>query len=165
MSGGPYNQGQCSCAEVKYALDEKPMIVHCCHCTWCQRETGSAFAINALVESTRVRVLQGEPERIAMPSNSGIGQTIARCSHCKTALWSYYGAAKDSVCFVRVGTLNDPNRCRPDIHIYTSTKQDWVQLDDTVPIVDEYYRRSEVWPAESVARYKQAVSSKPTEEP
>ena len=149
--------GRCTCGEVDYALSANPMFVHCCHCSWCQRETGSAFAINALIEANEVQVLKGNPELIQVPSNSGLGQLISRCPTCLTALWSHYGAAKNKVCFVRVGTLNNPNACPPDIHIFTSSKQHWLQLGSAVPVMDEYYQRSKYWPAESIARYKRAV--------
>lgn len=158
------NQGKCACGEIHYELTESPMFVHCCHCTWCQRETGSAFAINALIEAVHIRLLKGCPETIYTPSSSGTGQDISRCPSCKTAVWSHYGvakkgAAKNAVCFLRVGTLNNPNRCPPDIHIFTSTKQKWVQLDNSVPVMAEYYQRSKFWPSESVARYKQAINA------
>lgn len=151
------NTGRCTCGEVEYELTAAPMFVHCCHCSWCQRETGSAFAINALIETENVVVRRGCTETITVPSNSGMGQNICRCPSCKTALWSQYGAAKDNVCFVRVGTLNNPNACPPDIHIFTSTKQKWLQLDDSVPVMTEYYQRSKYWPEQSVVRYKRAI--------
>ena len=135
------------------------MFVHCCHCTWCQRESGSAFAVNALIESDHVQVTQGLTEKIETPSNSGAGQTIVRCPKCKVALWSHYGGAKEKVAFVRVGTLDMPDLCPPDIHIFTSSKLAWVTLDGVVPQVEEYYRRSEFWPAPSVVRYKQALAT------
>lgn len=156
------NQGQCSCGEIQYELTAPPMFVHCCHCTWCQRESGSAFAINALIEPTHIQIVKGSPEKIHTPSSSGIGQDISRCPSCKTAIWSNYGAAKESVCFLRVGTLHNSNYCPPDIHIFTSTKQKWVQLDHSIPIMDEYYQRSKHWPVTSIARYRRAIS-RPTD--
>lgn len=159
MNEGDGSKGRCTCGEVEYALSAAPMFVHCCHCTWCQRETGSAFAINALIEADEVRLLRGRPEQIKVPSNSGAGQVISRCPSCRTALWSHYGAAKGAVCFVRVGTLDDPDACPPDIHIFTSTKQRWVVLDGSVPVMDEYYQRSRYWPEQSVARYKRAIGA------
>lgn len=135
------------------------MFVHCCHCSWCQRETGSAFAINALIESDQLQITKGTVERIETPSNSGSGQVIVRCPKCEVALWSHYGAAKHKVSFARVGTLGNPNLCPPDIHIYTSTKQAWVMLDDTTPRVDEYYRRSEYWPEQSLKRYQLVIEA------
>jgi hypothetical protein len=138
-----------------------PMFVHCCHCTWCQRETGSAFALNALIEADRVRVLQGEVDVVNTPSNSGRGQRIARCPRCRVALWSHYAGAGDAVCFVRVGTLDRPEACPPDIHIFTSTLLPWVRLpEEGAPRVDEYYRRSDYWPAESIERYDVVLGRK-----
>jgi len=152
-------KGKCTCGEIEYELSAVPMFVHCCHCTWCQRETGSAFAINALIEADQVQVIQGCPENIDVPSDSGVGQKICRCPSCKTALWSNYGAAKDTVCFIRVGTLYKPDLCPPDIHIFTSTKQKWVELNDSVPVMEKYYQRDKYWPEQSIARYKRAIKA------
>ena len=144
--------GGCTCRHVRYRMTAKPLFVHCCHCTWCQRETGSAFAINAMIESDRVELLHGEVEVVDTPSNSGRGQKISRCPKCRIAVWSNYAGGGGAVRFVRVGTLDEPARCPPDIHIFTSTKQPWVVLPPGVPAVAEYYKASEMWPAESLER-------------
>lgn len=133
-----------------------PMIVHACHCRWCQRESGTAFALNALIETSRMEVT-GEVEMIDTPSNSGKGQLIARCPHCKIALWSNYGGSVDLIRFVRVGALDNPDAMPPDIHIFTASKQPWLTLPPGQRVVEEYYRSSEVWPAESLARRKAAM--------
>ena len=145
-------EGGCTCRAISYRMTSKPLFVHCCHCHWCQRETGSAFAINAMIEADRVVLASGEPEIVDTPSNSGKGQKISRCPACRIALWSNYAGAGDKVRFVRVGTLDDADRCPPDIHIFTSSKQRWVVLPAGVPAVAEYYDRNEHWPAESLAR-------------
>ena len=147
-------EGGCDCRAVRYRMTSRPMIVHCCHCRWCQRETGSAFVLNAMIEADRVTLLTGEPELVATPSASGRGQKIARCPVCRVALWSHYPGAGDAVSFVRVGTLDEPDRLPPDIHIYTASKQPWVVIPEEAKAVPEYYRPSEVWPAESRARWK-----------
>lgn len=149
--------GGCTCRQVRYRMTAVPMFVHCCHCRWCQRETGSAFALNALVESDRVRLLRGDLEVVDTPSASGKGQRIARCPSCRVALWSHYAGAGAAIAFVRVGTLDEPDRVAPDIHIYTVSKQPWVVLPQGVPAVPEYYRRSEHWPRESLERRARAV--------
>jgi hypothetical protein len=148
-------EGGCSCRTVRYALsDIAPMIVHCCHCRWCQRETGSAFVLNALFEAEHVTPLASEPELILTPSESGRGQRIARCPTCKVALWSNYPQAGDKVRFVRVGTLDEPDAFPPTVHIYTSSKQPWVILPEGVPAFAEFYNPREVWSAETGARWK-----------
>lgn len=146
--------GGCTCGEVRYRMTSVPMFVHCCHCRWCQRQTGTAFALNALIEADRVVLLSGTPEMVDTPSPSGVGQKICRCPNCRIALWSHYSAAGDKVAFIRVGTLDEPDRIPPDIHIYTSSKQPWVVLSPDIPAVAEYYDRRECWPAESFERRK-----------
>jgi len=144
--------GGCTCRFVRYRMTTKPLFVHCCHCRWCQRETGTAFALNAMIESDRVLLLQGEVEVVDTPSNSGKGQKISRCPRCRIALWSNYAGAGDAVRFVRVGTLDEPDRLPPDIHIFTSSKQAWVVLGPEARAVPEYYKASEVWPQSSLER-------------
>lgn len=151
--------GGCTCRAVRYRMTSKPMFVHCCHCRWCQRETGTAFALNALIETERVGILQGEPEEVVTPSESGNGQTICRCPACKVALWSHYAGAGEKVAFVRVGTLDDPDRVPPDIHIFTTSKQPWVALPDGATAVAEYYVPEQVWPAESRDRYRALMAA------
>jgi hypothetical protein len=151
-SAEPSFEGRCTCGEVRYRLRSTPLFVHCCHCRWCQRESGASFALNAMIEADRVELLAGRPEAVMTPSNSGKGQKIWRCPGCRVALWSNYAGAGDAVAFVRVGTLLEPDRLPPDIHIFTGSKQPWVVLPEGVPAVPEYYSRREYWPAASLER-------------
>jgi len=146
--------GGCTCGAVRYRMTGRPLFVHCCHCRWCQRETGAAFALNAMIEADRLEVLTGAPETVDTPSNSGKGQTIARCPRCRVALWSHYAGAGEKLAFVRVGTLDEPDRLPPDIHIFTASKQPWVVLPPQTPAFEAYYDRKRLWPAESLARYR-----------
>jgi hypothetical protein len=147
--------GGCTCRAVRFRMQGRPLFTHCCHCTWCQRETGTAFALNAMIEADRVELLQGEPEAVMTPSNSGKGQKIWRCPACKVALWSNYAGAGDKVRFVRVGTLDEPARFPPDIHIFTSTRQPWVVIPPGARAVEEYYDAKSTWPPESLERRRQ----------
>jgi len=144
--------GGCDCGAVRYRMTSKPMVVHCCHCRWCQRETGASFALNAMIEADRVILLKGPPEIVDTPSNSGKGQKIARCPDCRIAVWSNYAGGGDAVRFIRVGTLDEPDLLPPDIHIFTASKQPWVVLPPGTPAVERYYDRNEIWPAESLER-------------
>lgn len=148
--------GGCTCGAVRYRLNAKPLFVHCCHCSWCQRETGSAFAVNAMIEAAQVELLRGEPVRRTLPSASGKGQVFWRCPDCGVTLWSNYAGAGPAIHFVRAGTLDEPSRAPPDIHIYTSSKQPWVQLPVDAPAVAEFYKLPDHWPADSLARFKAA---------
>ena len=147
-------EGGCACGEVRYRLKSAPMFVHCCHCTSCQTETGSAFVINALIESDRVETIAGAAGPVMTPSESGRGQQVWRCPSCRVALWSNYGGDADILRFVRVGTLDRPAALAPDIHIYTRSKLPWVRLPDGALAVEVYYDSAQVWPAESLERRK-----------
>jgi hypothetical protein len=145
-------EGGCDCRAVRYRMASAPLFVHCCHCRWCQRESGASFALNAMIEADRVTNLGAEPELIHTPSNSGAGQEIARCKNCRVAVWSHYAGAGPAIKFVRVGTLDNPDALPPDIHIFTASKQPWVVLPAGTPSVPEYYDREKYWPPESLAR-------------
>jgi hypothetical protein len=152
-------RGGCDCRAVRYALHGPPLIVHCCHCRWCQRESGAAFALNALIEADRMELLEGAPEGVMTPSASGKGQKIWRCPVCRIALWSNYAGAGEALRFVRVGTLDDPDAFPPDIHIFTESKQPWVVIPAGARAVPQYYKSAEVWSAASLAR-RQALFGK-----
>ena len=148
--------GGCSCGHVRYRMTSDPLIVHGCHCRVCQRQTGTSFAQNALIESDRVELLHGDVELTLMESPSGAGQKIARCPKCHVALWSNYLMIKvgngEAIRFVRVGTLDTPDKLPPDVHIHTLTKQPWVTLGSNVPVFEKSYVASETWSNESQKR-------------
>jgi hypothetical protein len=150
-------EGGCDCGLVRYRMETAPLIVHCCHCRWCQRETGASFALNAMIEADRVTHLGADPEIIDTPSNSGKGQKIARCHKCRIAIWSNYAGAGPIIRFVRVGTLDEPDQLPPDIHIFTASKQHWFELPSGVPSVPGYYDRELYWPAESLERRERVM--------
>jgi hypothetical protein len=149
-------EGGCACGAVRYRLSTAPMFVHCCHCLDCQRQTGSAFVLNALIETDRIELLAGKPQPVPVPTDSGRPHDIHRCPKCQTAVWSDYGR-RPNLRFLRVGTLDDPKALKPDVHIYTRSKQPWVKLPEGVPAFAEYYDMKALWPAASLARRKAAV--------
>src|SRR6267378_324762 len=155
-------EGGCDCGHIRYRMEAPPLFVHCCHCRWCQRESGASFALNAMIEADRVTVLGAEPEMVDTPSESGSGQKIARCPKCRIALWSHYAGAGPLLRFVRVGTLDTPDHLPPDIHIFTASKQPWVVLLPDMPAVDEYYERDKYWPKESLERRRNLLARKPS---
>jgi hypothetical protein len=144
-------EGGCACGAVRYRLGSAPMFVHCCHCRDCQRQTGSAFVLNALIETDRISLLAGEPTPLAVPTDSGRPHEIYRCPACQTALWSDYGG-RPALRFVRVGTLDDPTALTPDVHIYTRSKLPWVRLPEGIPAFDAYYDIKALWPAANLER-------------
>jgi hypothetical protein len=147
-------EGGCACGSVRYRLAAEPLFVHCCHCLNCQRQTGSAFVINLLIEADRVELLSGDPEPVDVPRDDGSSQRIFRCPSCRVALFSEYGRPR--VWFVRGGTLDDPTGVTPDVHIYTRSKVGWVTLPESVPAFAEYYDTKALWPAASLERVRAA---------
>ena len=143
--------GQCFCGAVKYHLAAKPMFVNCCHCTDCQRQTSSAFAINGVIEERHVKIVKGKPVAISMKTDSGHPHDIYRCGECQTALWSDYGRRK-AIRFVRVATLDKPGAFPPQAHIFTRSKLPWVTLPRGVAVFKVYYNMQKVWPAASLKR-------------
>lgn len=147
-------EGGCDCKALRYRLLSRPLVVHCCHCRWCQRESGASFALNAMIESDRLVSLGVAPELVATPSNSGAGQNIARCPHCRVAVWSHYAGSGPLTSFVRVGTLDQPDLLPPDLHIFTESRQAWFSLPADAKEFPAYYDRKAHWSDESLARWQ-----------
>jgi hypothetical protein len=143
-------EGGCSCGAVRYRLLSEPLFTHCCHCLSCQRQTGSAFVINLLIETDRVELIAGDPEAVDVPRDDGSSQRVYRCPTCQVAVYSQYGRAE--VRFVRGGTLDEPSQVRPDVHIFTRSKLPWVVLPESVPAFEVYYDTNTLWPAASLER-------------
>jgi hypothetical protein len=131
------------------------MFVHCCHCLNCQRQTGSAFVINLLIEADRLELLEGDPQPVDVPRDDGSMQPIYRCPTCQVALFSEYG--RPEVRFVRAGTLDDPSTIAPDVNIFTRSKVPWVTIPEGAPAFGVYYDSKELWPAESLERLDAAL--------
>jgi hypothetical protein len=151
-------EGGCSCGAVRYRLTSDPLFVHCCHCLNCQRQTGSAFVINLLIEADRVESLAGAPQPVDVPRDDGSMQRIYRCPTCQVAVYSEYG--RPELWFVRGGTLDDPAGVTPDVHIYTRSKVPWVTLPDGVPAFEVYYDSKALWPAASFERLRAVLASR-----
>ena len=148
-------EGGCACGAVRYRLTSDPLFTHCCHCLNCQRQTGSAFVINLLIEADRVELLAGEPQAVDAPRDDGSAQTIFRCPSCQVAVYSEYG--RPAVRFVRAGTLDEPSSVAPDVHIFTRSKVPWVTLPESTPAFDVYYDSKTLWPAASLQRLDAAL--------
>ena len=149
-------EGGCTCGKVRYRLASEPIVVHCCHCRSCQRETGASFALNAVIETARVELLGTAPERIDTPSDSGKGQAILRCPQCEVAVWSHYAGGGDKAAFIRVGTLDQPDNCPPNVHIFTRSKQPWVVIPDEAEAYTIFYSGEDVgriYGADGAARW------------
>jgi hypothetical protein len=154
-------EGGCSCGEVRYRLASDPLITHCGHCLNCQRQTGSAFVINLLIEADRLELLAAEPHPVDVPRDDGSTQRVFRCPMCQVAVFSQYG--RPGVLFVRGGTLDEPARVAPDVHIYTRSKLSWITLPESVPAFEAFYDMKALWPAVSLERLERMRAGAPSE--
>ncbi len=151
--------GGCACGAMRYRLTDRPMITHCCHCRDCQRQTGSAFVINALIETDRIEVLSGDLVVAGMPTDSGRPHELYRCAACGTTVWSDYGG-RPYLRFVRVGTLDDPEAVPPDVHIFTRSKLPWVGLPEAAHAWEVFYPTMETeWSPQALARREAASAT------
>jgi hypothetical protein len=150
-------EGGCACGAVRYRLTSDPLFTHCCHCLNCQRQTGSAFVINLLIEANRVELLARVPEPVDVPRDDGSMQRIYRCPTCQVAVFSQYG--HPGVRFVRGGTLDQPASVEPDVHIFTRSKLPWITLPDSATAFDVYYDTKALWPATSLERLEAIMAS------
>ncbi|KAF2714816.1 hypothetical protein K504DRAFT_529080 [Pleomassaria siparia CBS 279.74] len=153
-------KGHCTCKTITYEVVAPFLVTNCCHCTWCQRETGTVFVLNAIIETSNFRITsETKPVFVYIPSASGDGQMIARCPTCYVALYGDYVGDGAWTTFVKAGTLDDDGkkRVKPDVHIFTSTKMDWVDLTSErergVPILEKGYKREDVWSREANERF------------
>ena len=149
-------EGGCSCGAVRYRLTSEPLFTHCCHCLNCQRQTGSAFVINLLIEADRLDLIAGDPQPVDVPRDDGSAQRIYRCANCQVAVFSEYG--RPEIKFVRGGTLDEPSQVTPDVHIYTRSKVPWIALPESVPAFEVYYDMKALWPAASLERLQAALA-------
>lgn len=155
-------EGGCSCKLVRYQMERSPLIVHACHCKDCQLECGTAFGLNAMIETSNLTILSDtKPASISIPAASGNDQRMQRCPKCQIVVYSHYGKS-DVAAYVRVGTLDDPSVAPPDVHIYTRSKLPWLKLDGSIPERQVYYEREELWTKENLTRREELLKSSKT---
>jgi hypothetical protein len=153
-------EGRCACGSVRYRLTSDPMFTHCCHCLDCQRQSGSAFVINLLIEADHVQLLSGIPQPVDVPRDDGTMQRIFRCPTCQVAVFSEYG--RRELRYVRAGTLDRPSEVTPDVHIFTRSKVPWLTLPGSVPAFEIYYDTKALWSPASLERLDAALASPDT---
>jgi hypothetical protein len=157
------SEGGCSCGAVRYRLTAKPLIVHCCHCRDCQRITGSAFVVNIWIEREHVELLAGKPKSFELKGGSGKPHTVFFCGKCGSYVWSRYHRAPGDTVLLRAGTLDDASQVTPDVHIFTRSKLPWVKLPEGARVFEAFYNPAEVWPPESLARWRKNMERRNTQ--
>ena len=99
-------------------------MVYACHCTDCQKRSGSAFGLSVWVPRAAIEVTKGSPEARTTTSEGGRIQYIQQCGQCYTRLWTE-PKTRANIGIVRGGTLDDASWLRPVAHIWTRSAQPW----------------------------------------
>lgn len=146
-------QGRCLCGEISYQIIDKPLFTHACHCTDCQKVTGSAFGLSMFILRQDFQMLSGTPTVAHPPQQYGVAAIYA-CGDCGCAIYRTHSYL-DKFVFPFPGTFDDTTWVKPQAHIYTRSKQPWVQLADDEPAFEKQYKRDDVWPEASLKRLKE----------
>ena len=135
------NLGGCLCGAVRYTCSEAPLTAYHCHCRDCQKASGSAFATCLLMKESAVRLTSGEPRQFEVETDSGNRLTRLFCGNCGSQLFSKI-SQYPKLRVVKAGTLDDPSWLKPERHIWTSSMQPWLGLDDQLPCFAKGVERS-----------------------
>ena len=148
--------GGCACGAARYELSTTPLIVHACHCRDCQRITGGPFVINIWIERRFVGTNGAKLGSFELRGGSEKPHEVFFCPTCGVFLWSRYAIAPGDCLFVRAGTLDRPDRIKPDVHIFTRTKLPWIELPKDALAFESIYTIADVWPPSSLERLRAA---------
>ncbi len=125
--------GGCRCGQVRFRMERAPIITHACHCRLCQKTSGAPFRVNAMIETDRLTLLDGEPQSF----HGANSQAALRCPACGVALWSHHPRLGEAIAFVGVGLLDEGERLAPEAHYFTRSKHPWVVLPVNVVAFEE----------------------------
>ena len=125
--------GGCLCGAVRYEATGEPEVTLFCHCTQCQKETGSAFSAEIILPRTAVTI-EGAMTEYDTVADSGNKATRKFCPICGCPILLEFERAdyRDTVC-ISVGSLDDASSLQPQAHCFTATKQPWVHISDDLP--------------------------------
>jgi hypothetical protein len=152
--------GGCGCGAVRYQLSGPPLFTHVCHCSECQRRTGSAFGLTMMIQRTQLEIIQGELKGISVNTDSGTLKTSYFCPACGVHIWNERDRDSSIYAF-RPGTLDNASGIVVGAHVWTCSKQAWVKLDPAIPAFKKMYDRGEVWPPTSLDRVRNKSPSEP----
>ena len=120
--------GGCLCGAVRFQITAEPLMASYCHCTMCQKATGGPFSVYATVPFEGFSFTKGKPA--AYESSPGALRLF--CGTCGS-FFSFRMAEDPKLIVVNLGSLDDPNLIKPDLHGFTSTQVSWCKIDDDLP--------------------------------
>jgi hypothetical protein len=143
--------GSCNCQSVQYTITDAPLFTHLCHCTKCQKRTGSAFVLNIMVFVNDIALTSAAPESYTTITDSGSELTTFACSSCRDILYHTHPEFARIV-MIAGGTVDDPGWIKPQAHIFVRSKQPWLELSNDIPAYLEMYQLEDTWPQASLAK-------------
>ncbi len=133
---GDTREGGCQCGAVRYRVVGEPVVLAVCHCSECQRQSGSAFGMSLIVPKKSFQILSGETKTFTRKADSGREVECVFCPECGTRVYHVPGLPGDNL-NIKPGTLDDRSWLVPAVHVWTRSKQPWVPIPEGVPCVEE----------------------------
>lgn len=125
-------KGSCLCGQVSYSTTQsEPTMMAVCHCTDCQKQTGTAFSVNVLVPTNTVTFEGSSLSQYVMDGKSGTSVIRNFCNNCGSPLSTELNAFGE-LSAIKAGTLDDSSWVKPGVQIWCDTAQPWGKLDDTI---------------------------------
>jgi hypothetical protein len=143
--------GGCLCGAIRYRITAEPITVYACHCTDCQRRTGSALALSMLLPLAAIEVTAGEPAAYSASLPDGRVKRGRMCAGCCCRLWGE-PPKRPGIAVLQAGTLDNTSWVRPAAHVCARSAQSWFVFPADVPV----YPTMPEDPAELVRHWREA---------
>lgn len=138
MMKAPFSGG-CTCGAIRYECAAEPVAMIKCHCRYCQRATGGAFAPAVLVPTDSFKLTRGTPRYYLTPSAAGGRHQRGFCADCGSRLTGGENPDRQTgVVGVNAGSLDDPGAFLPEMDIWVSDAQPWDHMDPKLPKFETY---------------------------
>ena len=120
--------GGCLCGAIRYTVSAPLGALRVCHCTHCQKNTGTGMSVNAVIAAQEFALTQGTPMRFTTIADSG--RTLRRyfCGDCGSPLYAHREESPERL-VLKAGTLDDSSGLKITAHIWTRSARPWSHID------------------------------------
>jgi hypothetical protein len=129
-------EGSCQCGQVRYALSAEPVGMHICHCTECQKQSGSAFSMTLTVAHAGFRLLRGSLKSFTRIADTGRKMQCFFCPECGTRIY-HAGEVNPDLLRLKPGTLDDTSWLKPNKQFWMRSRQPWLELNSALQPFDK----------------------------
>lgn len=140
--------GRCACGAIEYRINAEPLTFYICHCTDCQKLSGSAYGLSMPVLEETLEVLKGAAAKSSFETSAGKSKTVYQCPECFTRLWADPPGVP-GVLLIRPGALENAADLVPVAHTFTDSALPWVSIPaDALQFrqaPDDYLQLVEAW--------------------